>query len=158
MSPVLTFLEIVGDVEMLVFMNDSVVLVMLRLDSHRHTSSEPYPPALPSPHATDHRAMCLGGEEHLDSPAFLHRLVAFRGFLNRQFDVEHFSGGDRPSADQLDQLRQEPSNRSRAAVEGDVREEEFLDIKRDLMRHADVSNVSSRPRRRGPSLHATDCA
>jgi hypothetical protein len=44
MSPVLTFVEIVGDVEMLVFMNDSVVLVMLRLDSHRRTSPEPILP------------------------------------------------------------------------------------------------------------------
>lgn len=70
-SPVLSLGEVVGDVEMLVVMNDGVVLVMLRLDSHRRTSSEPYPPALPSPHATNHRAMCLDGEEHLDSPAFL---------------------------------------------------------------------------------------
>jgi hypothetical protein len=51
--PVLSLGEIVGDVEMLVFMNDSVVLVMLRLDSHRRTSPEPYPPALLSPHASD---------------------------------------------------------------------------------------------------------
>ena len=44
MSPVLTFVEIVGDVEMLVFMNDSVVLVILRLDRHRDTSFEPILP------------------------------------------------------------------------------------------------------------------
>ena len=52
--PVLSLGEIVGDVEMLVFMNDSVVLVMLRLDSHRRTSPEPHLPAHPSPHASDH--------------------------------------------------------------------------------------------------------
>ena len=52
--PVLSLGEVVGDVEMLVFMNDSVVLVMLRLDRHRRTSPEPYPPALPGRHAGDH--------------------------------------------------------------------------------------------------------
>jgi hypothetical protein len=40
-SPVLSFGEVVGDVEMLVFMDDSVVLVMLRLNRHRDTSFVP---------------------------------------------------------------------------------------------------------------------
>src|SRR5947209_16011724 len=60
-------------------------------------------------------------QQRLDCAALVHRPVPLCHLGERQSQVENLAGIDGPVADHLDQLRQIATNRSRPAVQVDVR-------------------------------------
>jgi len=56
--------------------------------------------------------------------------------IERQCEIEHFSGSDVALVNEIDQVREKPAGRSRPAVEVTVREEQPLALELDTMRHS----------------------
>src|SRR5262249_23076104 len=76
----------------------------------------------------------------LDGAALVHRAMALGHLIERQRQVEDFSGIDRPFQYQFDQLGQVPAHRCRSAMQTDVRVEQLLAIELDAVREADVAD------------------
>src|SRR5205814_161612 len=89
----------------------------------------------------------LWAQQRFDRAALVHRAIALGDLPERQHEIEHSSWVDLPGEDQIDQLRQIPTNGRRTAEETDVPEEEIRAVERDTVRHADVADRTARPGR-----------
>src|SRR5207249_1653632 len=76
----------------------------------------------------------------------VHRAIPLRHLVQRQSQVEYFSGIDLPAPHQLDQLGEEPPHRSGTTVQTHVRVEQILAIELDTVRHAHVAHRAARAR------------
>src|SRR6266496_1651907 len=94
-----------------------------------------------------------GAQQRLDGAALVHCAVALRHLLERQGQVEDLSGVNLAVQHKVDQLWQKAAHRCRAAVEVDVREEQFLPLELDAVRDADVGDVPAFARRADRLLH-----
>src|SRR4051795_8887978 len=67
-----------------------------------------------------------GTQQRLDGAALVHRSVALGGVVERQGEVEDLPGVDLVVADELDELRQEPSYGCRSTVQVHAGEEQLV--------------------------------
>src|SRR4051794_36595077 len=91
--------------------------------------------------------LVLWAQQRLDRATLVHRAIAVADLIERQHEIEYFSRVDLPGEDQIDQLRQIPTNGRRTAEQTDVPEEEIRTIERDAVRDADVADRTARPGR-----------
>src|SRR3982750_1647536 len=91
--------------------------------------------------------LLLWAQQRFDRATLVHRAIALGDLLERQRQVEHFARVDLPGEDQIDHLRQIPTDGRRTAEQTDVPEEEIRPVERDTVRHADVADRTPRPGR-----------
>src|SRR2546426_7039648 len=94
-----------------------------------------------------------GAQQRLDGAALVHRAVALRHLRERQGQIEDLSGVNLAVQHKVDQGWQKAAHRCGAAVEVDVREEQFLPLELDAVRDADVGDVPALARRADRLLH-----
>ena len=73
------------------------------------------------------------GEQDLGGGALVHRLVALGSLLEREGEVEDLAGVDLAVPDELDQLGQEPPDRSGSAVDVHAGHEQLVAGDGDLV-------------------------
>src|SRR5215218_6396382 len=95
----------------------------------------------------------LWAQERLDRLTLVHRAVAFGYSIERQRQVEHLAGVDRPVEDESDQLRKIAAHRRGTTEQTDVPEEQIRAIERHAMRHPDVADRSAGARALNRLLH-----
>jgi hypothetical protein len=83
-----------------------------------------------------------GMQEGLDGAAFVHGPVAFRGFGQRQLEVEDSARVDLPAHDEVNQVGQEAADRGGAAVQVNVGEEQLLAGQLHVVGDADVADFT----------------
>ena len=83
--------------------------------------------------------MTLPGAAVFDRAALVHR-------VKRQRQIDHHAWADRPSENEIDELRQVPLYRRGTAEQTHITEEQIGAIERDEVRHADVTDRSARSR------------
>jgi hypothetical protein len=80
-------------------------------------------------------------KQHFDRGPLIHGLVACRGLVERQFEVEHLARIDLTVADQLDEIGQEATHRGGAAVHVSQAPEQLLAGHFDTVTHAHEADV-----------------